>query len=166
MPNLSARPSRFPSQPIFRATPLAGIANATTVIGPFHPVFGRSVILSLDGTWEGQVQLLRSPDNGVTRLPVTFGGAPWAIFGSNCCEPVWEERAGVALYPRHDHHLWFHQLQDFAMSIDPWHADWPPLPTPIRSGAESGGDGQHPHCLHPAFSSFAQPPFRIPSMPS
>jgi hypothetical protein len=45
-----------------------------------------------DGTWEGQVQLLRSPDNGVTRLPVTFGGAPWAIFGSNCCEPVWEER--------------------------------------------------------------------------
>jgi hypothetical protein len=80
------------------ATPLAGIANATTVIGPFHPVFGRSVILSLDGTWEGQVQLLRSPDNGVTRLPVTFGGAPWAIFGSNCCEPVWEESEPVSRF--------------------------------------------------------------------
>jgi len=40
---------------------------------------------------------MRSTDNGVTVVPVTLGGAPWAIYTTNCCEPVWDESEAAAL---------------------------------------------------------------------
>ena len=77
-------------------TPLAGTAAATGVVGPFAPVLGRAVILSLQGTWTGAVQVLRSTDSGATKIPLTVAGAAWGTFASNCCEAIWEESEPVA----------------------------------------------------------------------
>lgn len=77
-------------------TPLAGTAVASAVVGPYVPVAGRPVMLSLEGTWQGTVALLRSTDGGANKLPVTIGGNPWARFTGNACEPVWEESETVA----------------------------------------------------------------------
>ncbi|NBC37646.1 hypothetical protein GTZ99_13910 [Novosphingobium sp. FSY-8] len=80
-------------------TALAGTASSSGVYGPYHPVSGRSVILSLAGSWSGSVQVLRSTDAGGTRLPVTIGGGVWGLFTGNCCEGVWDEsEAGAELY--------------------------------------------------------------------
>jgi len=70
---------------------LAGSASTSGVLGPYAPVIGRSVILALAGNWSGSVQVLRSTDGGATKLPLTVGGAPWALFTVNCCESVWDE---------------------------------------------------------------------------
>lgn len=79
--------------------PLAGSTAATGVIGPFAPVAGRSVMLSLAGTWTGLVKVLRSIDGGATKLPLTAAGSAWGQFTANCCEPVWEDsESGAALY--------------------------------------------------------------------
>ena len=77
-------------------TPLAGTAVASVLVGPYTPVAGRPVMLSLEGTWQGTVALQRSTDGGAHKLPVTIGGSPWARFSGNCCEPVWEESESVA----------------------------------------------------------------------
>jgi hypothetical protein len=71
--------------------PIAGTANANVVAGPFAPVMGRAVILSLSGTWVGAVKVTRSTDGGTSRLPLTIAGGAWANFTANCCEAVWEE---------------------------------------------------------------------------
>jgi len=73
------------------ATPLVGSTSTSVTLGPYAPVIGRSVILCLSGTWSGNVQVLRSTDNGMTKLPITAGGAPWGLFAVNCCEAVWDE---------------------------------------------------------------------------
>jgi hypothetical protein len=81
------------------ATPLAGSTSSPQVVGPFAPVDTRSVMLTLSGTWSGSVQVLRSVDGGITKIPVTMGGAPWALFSTNCCEAIWEEsEAAATLY--------------------------------------------------------------------
>lgn len=77
-------------------TPLAGTAAASGQVGPFQPVPGRAVVLSLSGTWSGTVRLLRSADGGTTRLPLTVAGAGWGQFTANCCELVWEESESTA----------------------------------------------------------------------
>lgn len=78
---------------------LAGAAATSGVIGPFAPVAGRPVVLSLNGSWEGTVQLMRSTDLGVTLHPVTAGGFAWGRYSANACEPVWEEQEeGAQLY--------------------------------------------------------------------
>lgn len=82
-------------QPI-GATPLAGTAIASVVVGPYAPVAGRPVVLALQGTWEGSVAVLRSTDEGATKLPLTIGGGAWGQFAGNCCEPVWEESETLA----------------------------------------------------------------------
>lgn len=80
-------------------TPLSGSASASAVVGPFSPVVGRSVLLALSGNWTGVVTVMRSTDGGATKLPLTIGGAPWAVFSVNCCEAVWDEsEAGARLY--------------------------------------------------------------------
>ena len=68
---------------------LTGTASASTQVGPFEPATGQPVILQLDGSWTGTVQLLRAPDDVSTAVPVTIGGLPWASFSANCCEPLW-----------------------------------------------------------------------------
>jgi hypothetical protein len=80
------------------STPLAGSISASGVVGPFEPVRGRAVWLSLSGTWTGTVTLQRSVDGGTSRLPLTTGGLPWASFTSNACEPVSEDGENGAAY--------------------------------------------------------------------
>ena len=72
-------------------TPLAGTAATSSVQGPFTPAVGRPVILSLQGTWAGTVKVLRSTDDGTTKLPLTVAGSVWGQFAANCCEAVWDE---------------------------------------------------------------------------
>lgn len=79
--------SEFEPAPV----PLEGTSAASVLVGPFTPVAGRPVVLSLTGTWEGTVQLMRSIDGGATLLPVTMGGFAWGRYTGNACEPVWEE---------------------------------------------------------------------------
>ena len=81
------------------ATPLDGQAVMPAVAGPYTPVLGRSVVLVLSGDWTGAVSVLRSTDQGLTKLPITIGGTPSAVFSTNCCEPIWDEsEAGANLY--------------------------------------------------------------------
>jgi len=70
---------------------VAGTATASGIVGPFVPVVGRAVILALQGSWSGTVQVTRSTDGGLTRLPLTVAGSPWAVYAANCCEAVWDE---------------------------------------------------------------------------
>jgi hypothetical protein len=78
------------------STPLAGTASASGVFGPFTLITGRSVMLSLQGTWSGTVKVLRSTDNGASKLPLTAGGVSWGTYSGNCCEAVWEESDSAA----------------------------------------------------------------------
>lgn len=77
-------------------TALSASATTTGVVGPFQPVLGRAVVLTLAGTWTGTVKVVRSTDGGATRQPLTAAGATWAQFTGNCCEPVWEESDATA----------------------------------------------------------------------
>lgn len=79
-------------------TPLTGTASATGVVGPFSPVLGRPIWLSLSGTWTGTVTLKRSIDGGATMLPLTVASQPWGVFTANACEPVTEESESMATY--------------------------------------------------------------------
>jgi hypothetical protein len=79
--------------------PLQGTSAISAVAGPFTPVSGRAVVLTLSGTWAGSVQLTRSSDGGGTRHPVTVAGIAWGRYAANACEPVWEEQeSGASLY--------------------------------------------------------------------
>ncbi|MET0250725.1 MAG: hypothetical protein ABW203_00945 [Novosphingobium sp.] len=78
--------------------PLAGTTAAALVAGPFDPIAGRPIVLSLSGTWTGTVKLLRSTDGGTSKLPLTLAGAPWASFTTNVCEPVWEDAEDSARF--------------------------------------------------------------------
>lgn len=80
-------------------TPLNGSASANGVLGPFQPVPGRPVMLSLSGTWAGTVKIVRSTNGGTTKLPLTAMGQAYGSFTANMCEPVWEEgEVGATLY--------------------------------------------------------------------
>lgn len=80
------------------ATPaaLTGIAANSAVVGGFAPARGVPVVVSLRGTWQGSVQVMRSTDGGATLDPLTVGGTPWAQFNTNACEAVWEENDPAA----------------------------------------------------------------------
>lgn len=82
-----------------QAGALSGTTAASTLIGPFFPVAGVPVIVTLDGTWTGTAQLMRSTNGGATLRALTIGGAVWGRFTANACEPVWEEgNADAGLY--------------------------------------------------------------------
>lgn len=79
--------------------PLEGTADNPTTAGPFMPAANTPIHLQLTGEWTGTVALLRSVDDGVTRVPVTAGGQPWAVFTANANEAVWQEaEAGACFY--------------------------------------------------------------------
>ncbi|WP_260926336.1 hypothetical protein [Novosphingobium sp. 9] len=59
------------------AAALSSTAAANAIAGPYIPVAGRTVMISLSGTWSGTVRLLRSIDGGATKVPVTVGGSAW-----------------------------------------------------------------------------------------
>ena len=96
--NAVASPVPVNTQPA-APTPLTGIVSGSTTVGPFSPVIGRAIMLTLAGTWTGAVQVMRSVDSGATLHPLTLGGATWGIYSTNCCEPVWDEsEASAQLY--------------------------------------------------------------------
>src|SRR5688572_10420171 len=68
------------------SAPLAGSTSASGALGPFAPVAGKPIWLSLAGTWTGTVAVKRSVNGGTTKLPLTAGGQPWASFTANACE--------------------------------------------------------------------------------
>jgi len=78
--------------------PLEGPASATTTVGPFSPVLGRPIIITLTGDWDGSVQLVRSIDAGATLLPITIGGTAWGSYTGNVNEPVWSESEAAATF--------------------------------------------------------------------
>lgn len=81
------------------AAPLEGQTATNTLAGPFMPVSGRPVVVTLTGIWEGSVQVERSVDGGITRHKLTAAGYSWGHYSANACEPVWsEEEGGVELY--------------------------------------------------------------------
>ncbi len=80
------------------APALAGSMTASGVAGPFVPELDRPIWVSLSGDWSGAAQLLRSVDEGATKLPLTIAGEPWARFTANANEAATEESEGGAVY--------------------------------------------------------------------
>lgn len=79
--------------------PLAGVASASTLAGPFLPARDAPIHLQLSGTWAGLVTVQRSIDGGATLQPLTAGGLPWARFSANANEVVWQDaEAGARIY--------------------------------------------------------------------
>jgi hypothetical protein len=77
----------------------AGEASASQVAGPFNPTVGRVIIVTLDGVWQGTVRLLRSTDDGATKVPLRVGGADWAEYTASGCEQAWTEtEEGASFY--------------------------------------------------------------------
>jgi hypothetical protein len=70
---------------------LVGQAAASAQVGPFEAVPGRIVSVTLRGSWEGTVSLLRSTDGGATLSPLRVAGQPWGQFTAPGCEQVWLE---------------------------------------------------------------------------
>lgn len=78
---------------------LQGTATSSTLAGPFPASAEIPITLSLDGSWTGTAQLLRSIDGGATKLPLLAAGLPWGIQDTNGCEQLWvESEAGVQFY--------------------------------------------------------------------
>lgn len=81
------------------STPLEGTLSATGTAGPFTPVLCRPLVLTLSGTWAGEVKLLRSTDGGTTKRERTYGdGSPKPSWTSNMEAPVAEETVFGATY--------------------------------------------------------------------
>ncbi len=78
---------------------LSGEAAASETVGPFAATAGRVIVISLDGAWDGTVQLLRSTDGGTTKIPLRVGGTVWAQYTEPGCEQAWTEtEEGVSFY--------------------------------------------------------------------
>ena len=91
----------LPTTPVLTAAyavPVAGTLSASAIVGPFMPQLGRTIWLTLAGSWTGTARLLRSTDGGATRLPLTIAGQSWASFTGNANEPVGEESVAGASY--------------------------------------------------------------------
>ncbi|SEJ63884.1 hypothetical protein SAMN05428950_102348 [Sphingomonas sp. OV641] len=80
------------------SVPLAGSLGASGFAGPFLPELDRPIWVTLSGDWSGTVDLLRSVDGGVTKFPLTAGGARWARFTANANEAAAEESEVGASY--------------------------------------------------------------------
>jgi hypothetical protein len=101
MVDLTTNTSALPRYSVVGAsgvTPLTGTAATTSTVGPFTPMLGRAIVLTLSGTWAGTAQLLRSTDAGTTKLPITIAGSAWGSYTANCNEPVTEETESGAVY--------------------------------------------------------------------
>ena len=85
----------FPPAP----PPFGGEASASTLAGPFEAVPGRIVAVTLGGTWQGLVRLLRSTDGGSTLTALRVAGEPWAEYSQPGCEQAWlETEEGASFY--------------------------------------------------------------------
>lgn len=84
-------PVAIADQPAASPDPLSGETSASLLAGPFQPVPGIPIILTLSGEWTGTVRLLRSMDGGDTLTPLLVGGMVWGTFHEQGCEQVWIE---------------------------------------------------------------------------
>lgn len=71
--------------------PLTGESAASLLAGPFEAVSGRVVTVTLGGSWQGSVRLMRSTDGGATLDPLKVAGEPWAQYSAPGCEQAWFE---------------------------------------------------------------------------
>lgn len=79
--------------------PLTGQSAASEVVGPFEPTPGRAIVVTLDGEFDGTVRLLRSTDDGLTKVPLRVGGSAWAEYTAPGCEQAWSEtEEGTSFY--------------------------------------------------------------------
>lgn len=79
--------------------PLSGSTGTTGTAGPFVPQLGRAIRVILSGNWTGTVQLLRSIDDGATRLPITYpDGSARGSWSTNINSRVVEESEAGATY--------------------------------------------------------------------
>ena len=77
---------------------LVGQASTSLVAGPFESVAGRVVTVTLGGTWQGTIRLLRSVDGGSTLVALRVAGEPWAEYNQPGCEQAWLETEDGASY--------------------------------------------------------------------
>ena len=97
---LVSEAERLPVAPVAPA-PAAFVGQASTalVAGPFEAVAGRVVTVTLGGTWEGTIRLLRSTDGGSTLVALRVAGEPWAEYSQPGCEQAWlETEDGASFY--------------------------------------------------------------------
>lgn len=79
---------------------LVGTSTGAQTVGPFVPVLGRPITIALSATsWPGgQVQLLRSTDGGVTKLPLTPAGVTIGVYSGIGADSPWVETEAGATY--------------------------------------------------------------------
>ena len=73
---------------------LIGSAAASGAVGPWAPNLDRNdapIKLELWGVFVGTVQVLRSTDDGVNKLPLRIAGTEWAKYTAPGVEEVWDE---------------------------------------------------------------------------
>ena len=81
------------------AAPMVGEASVAGLTGPFEAVPGRVVAVTLGGTWQGVIKLLRSTDGGATLTALRVAGEPWAEYSEPGCEQAWlETEDGASFY--------------------------------------------------------------------
>lgn len=81
--------------------PLTGSIDADGVVGPFVPVPGRAVWLTLTGEWRGSVELRRAVPGSAGGEPLTLGGVRWGRFTAPANEAVVQEDAADVGYWLH-----------------------------------------------------------------
>lgn len=82
-----------------RSIALTGSASGAALVGPFTPDLGRSIWVTLSGSWSGSVSLLRSADGGATRVPLTYAdGSAKGVWTAPVNAPVAEESQAGATY--------------------------------------------------------------------
>lgn len=78
---------------------LTGQTATATLVGPFNAIADRPVVVALSGTWTGTVQVLRSTDGGVTKLPLRIGGSTWGTYHESGVEQAWiDKESGASFY--------------------------------------------------------------------
>ncbi len=77
---------------------LTGTTMVADIAGPFVPMSGWPIWVTLSGSWHGKVTVLRSTDGGETKTPLTAAGSPWAVFERNVQEIIAVETSASASY--------------------------------------------------------------------
>lgn len=96
---LVSETERLPVTSVVAAPPpFVGQSSTSSIVGPFEAVAGRIVTVTLGGTWQGTIKLLRSTDGGSTRVALRVAGEPWAEYRQPGCEQAWLETEDGSSY--------------------------------------------------------------------
>lgn len=89
--------------PAYADSGVAAVVKVFTAPGitdPFAAVAGRPINVSAYGTGTGMsFRLLRSFDDGVTKLPLTVAGQPYAVWTGHVSEQAWVETEAPTGHP-------------------------------------------------------------------